>query len=413
MIISRRSRRLRLRAAADPRLLAAAVVVGAALVSPRLAAQAGDQLDPIKCWWRTDASAVIVGERFGLTLTCGIIETDTVRTMVNREALDPAALTLTPFEVVGGTRHADIEAPPWRYFQYQYVVRIVGGEFFGQDVEIPSLGVVYNLVSTSTETAEREHTYLLPALPMRIASLVPKKAADVRDAPQASFGAIEARRFRATTELVAAAVAAGFAALLLGAAIVRTVGRFRSRQPVAARPLSPRTALSGCAGAVRQLRQEVEREGWSHERVTRALAPLRVACAVALGRAIAQQDVEPDTPAREGQLALRLGLLRRRWRLVSAATRADGAPDGPRAGTTPAGPRARGSSLPQELDEALRVFSAARYGRNAQLDSSRLDETLAEAERAIRQLRFRSMWPRRRLAAAPGRRPAGGEVWSR
>src|SRR5262245_28848288 len=29
------------------------------------------QTDPIKCWWKADRTAVSVGERFGLTLTCG------------------------------------------------------------------------------------------------------------------------------------------------------------------------------------------------------------------------------------------------------------------------------------------------------------------------------------------------------
>ena len=38
--------------------------------------EAGEvESDPIRCWWKTDRTAVRVGERFGLTLTCGVIET--------------------------------------------------------------------------------------------------------------------------------------------------------------------------------------------------------------------------------------------------------------------------------------------------------------------------------------------------
>src|SRR5262249_31640439 len=39
--------------------------------------QPGDvEVDPIKCFWKTDRSTVIVGERFTVVLTCGIVETD-------------------------------------------------------------------------------------------------------------------------------------------------------------------------------------------------------------------------------------------------------------------------------------------------------------------------------------------------
>ena len=30
---------------------------------------------PIRCWWKTDRTAIRVGERFQLVLTCGVIET--------------------------------------------------------------------------------------------------------------------------------------------------------------------------------------------------------------------------------------------------------------------------------------------------------------------------------------------------
>src|SRR5215203_5359417 len=33
---------------------------------------------PIRCWWKTDRTSIRVGERFGLTLTCSVIETRSV-----------------------------------------------------------------------------------------------------------------------------------------------------------------------------------------------------------------------------------------------------------------------------------------------------------------------------------------------
>src|SRR5262245_66184244 len=42
--------------------------------------QPGDvEVDPIKCFWKTDRSTIIVGERFTVVLTCGIIETDKIK----------------------------------------------------------------------------------------------------------------------------------------------------------------------------------------------------------------------------------------------------------------------------------------------------------------------------------------------
>ena len=107
---------------------------------------------------------------FTLTLTCSVAETSTLSATVNRDSLEPRALQLTPFEVVSGERHEDILAPPWRYFQNTYRVRLLGSEFFGQDVKLPSFGITYRVVSNANATAGQEQTLLLPALPMRAGS---------------------------------------------------------------------------------------------------------------------------------------------------------------------------------------------------------------------------------------------------
>src|SRR4029079_8102848 len=107
--------------------------------------------DPIRCWWKADRTAVRVGERFGLVLTCAVIKTGpiTVEPVLNQ--LEPGALSLTPFEVVsGGPKVDDVIVPPWRYIQREYVLRLLSDGFFGQDVDIPSLMVTYNLTSAGT-----------------------------------------------------------------------------------------------------------------------------------------------------------------------------------------------------------------------------------------------------------------------
>ena len=38
------------------------------------------EMDPIRCWWKTDKDAVLVSEQFTLTLTCSLLETTRTKT---------------------------------------------------------------------------------------------------------------------------------------------------------------------------------------------------------------------------------------------------------------------------------------------------------------------------------------------
>jgi hypothetical protein len=106
-----------------------------------------------------------------------------------------------------------------------------GEGYFGRDVTGFRLPTTYR--SPGGETQGRDQVYVLPALPMRIISLAPVKATDIRDTPRDSFADIEARRFRATAELIAAAIFFGFAVVLLGFAVARIANRYRQHAPVA------------------------------------------------------------------------------------------------------------------------------------------------------------------------------------
>ena len=55
------------------------------------------EVAPIECWWKTDRGAVRVGERFFLTLTCAVVDTDHVKVVVDESSLAPSALQLAPF----------------------------------------------------------------------------------------------------------------------------------------------------------------------------------------------------------------------------------------------------------------------------------------------------------------------------
>lgn len=367
--------------------------------SPAGAGSGNVDTNPVNCWWKTDKDTVHVGEPFGLTLTCRVMETERAAVVPNVSDIEPTAIQLTPFDVVEGTRHEDIVVPPWRYLQYVYTVRLLGEEFFGRDVAIPPTNVTFRIRTGGAEAAEgNEHTYVLPSMPMRILSLLPAQAADIRDPPVDTFGDIEARRFRSTTELVAAVIFFGFAAVLLVIAAVRAAERFRRRGPAAEPTVPVRTVLGGCVHEVDRVRADAAREGWTPGLAARALAAFRVAAAIALSQPVTQTLVTGDTPAREGQLALGHGLLRRRRALVSAPITADAIDRLRPAGHGHRPPGANQDALDQ-IREALVALNAVRYGRNSGVDVHDLDRRLDHGSRALRRLRAARLWPARAAGA--------------
>ena len=189
------------------------------------------------------------------------------------------------------------------------------------------------------------------------------------------------------------------------------VGRYRQHAPVVARPLPARTVLAGGLHAIGRLRSDVAREGWTHELASRALAVLRIAGAVALGRPVSQTRVDTNVQGREGQIVLRRGMFRSKRALISAPTTED-AIASLLAGAN--APDARARAMLEELRDSLHTFSTACYSRNDKLDTTELDAALENGTRAIRRLRFTKRWPMStatRLAkSAAG---LGGMAWSR
>ena len=370
----------------------------------------GIEVEPIRCWWKTSTSSLIIGERFTLTLTCGIVETARIKAVIDLNQLQPTAVQLLPFDVVSGVRHDDLQAPPWRYVQHEYIVRLLGDAFFGKDVDIPALKITYHIESSIGGASEgREQSYVLPALPMRLASLVPQKADDIRDASRDTFAEIQKRRARSTGELVAAAVFFAFAPVFIVLAAMRFLARYRLRTADAARRLPMGAVLAGCVSAVRRLQSEVARDGWTPELTGRALTLLRIAGAVALGAPVTQTIVDTNVSGREGQLVVPKGLLRRKRVLISTPTTADAIASALRKGHG-AAPNPRSQAILTDLQDSLRLFTAARYGRSGHLDATALDS----GADAMRRLRAATLWPMR-LAGAFSKPVAEARetMWSR
>jgi hypothetical protein len=367
--------------------------------APAPARQPGDvETDPIKCFWKTDRSSIIVGERFTVVLTCGIIETDKIKAVPDFNQLEGSTIGLQPFEVVKGVRHEDIKDAPWRYIQYEYTVRLIAEGLFEKDLNIPAVKLTYHIQSSvGGGSTGRDMTYQLPAMPLHIASLVPLKTTDIRDTAMTTFAEIEARRVRSTGEVVAAVIAFGFAVVLLALAVVRVVGRYRVRTPAAERPLGLGAVLSGCLREADHVQADAA-GGWTPELAARALTVLRIGGAVALGRPVAQRIVDTRQDPHEGQLSLRKGLFRRRRALVSNAT-TPGTIARSMAAAHGRAPNARAEAILKEFEESIGVLSVARYSRDGKLDGSALNAAFETGVSALKKLRSATRWPLRTISA--------------
>jgi hypothetical protein len=354
---------------------------------------------PVNCWWKPSTNAVHVGEPFGLTLTCRVMETDRLKAVPDFSNVEPTAIELTPFDVLEGARREDIVAPPWRYLQYVYTVRLLGEDFFGRDVAIPATTVTFRIRTGEADTSEgAEHTYVLPSIPMRILSLLPAQAADIQEPAIDSFGDLEALRVRSTFEFVAAAIFFGFAAVIGIVGGFRIRERFRKTGPIVDKTLPVGRVLAGCQREIHRVRAEALADGWTSNLAARALAPFRVAGAIALKQPVAQTQAAADTRNREGQLALRHGILKRRYALVSASITADAIDRLRTAGN--GGPPTDAQVL-DPIREALVALSAVRYGRLRDIDVADLDRKLDNGSSALQQLRMSRLWSPRAAARLP------------
>ena len=54
------------------------------------------ETDPIRCWWRSSAGAVRIGEHFDVSLTCAVLETDAVSVVVDESRLGNAVVQMAP-----------------------------------------------------------------------------------------------------------------------------------------------------------------------------------------------------------------------------------------------------------------------------------------------------------------------------
>jgi hypothetical protein len=393
-----------------------ASLVGAGLAAASLGAQAPDgrvdvDADPIRCWWRADRGAIHVGEAFTVVLTCAVIETDAVRVVADRARLDPAVLTLAPFELIGGTRPADEVTGLRRFFQYTYSLRLINENAIGRDLLVPELPVQYRVDSRTGDDAAaqgRDRTYHLPAIPLRVISLVAADASDIREPEQGGFSAIESRHLRSRLLRAGALFAWAIAGLLALMALRRAWAGTRAATGTAVARLPDRAVITGAASALALARQSLPDD---EDARGRALAALRVIGACAVGRDVRQSPAEPPADPAPGELRLHSGWLRRRpWHVSSPVS----APDVERhAASLPVEAADRRMKL-EALADAMRRLTAARFGEHGQLDPQALDASLDAAAALARDLSSQHLWLERQRRAALGALGTfGARAWTR
>jgi hypothetical protein len=336
------------------------------------------EVDPVTCWWRSSASSVRVGQPFSVVLTCSALETDAARAVIDRGRLAAAAVQLPPYEVTGGSQSDDVVTASRRFFQYEYALRLLGDDVFGADVPIPSLQVSYRIESRLPQDAAvqgREQTYVLPALPIHVASMVPASETHIRESPVATLSAIAARQTRGALFRTIGTITFVVAGLMFLVSVMRAVHHRRSEvKRVRTHFVSDSAILAGVRRELREVQQQAAREGWSDALAARALAALRVTGSYASGQPVSQTAVTSST-VRDGHHLVVRRLLGGRV-LVSAA--------------------ATGAALPQngvvsdDLRTALADLTAARYGRNGKQRD--LDDALERGVRATTSVASQHTW---------------------
>jgi hypothetical protein len=361
---------------------------------------------PLQCWWRTDRVAVRVGEPVRLTLTCAAAETESATVVPDWDQLQPDVVDLAPFEVVAGTRSEEVVAPPWRYTQFDYTLRLTGEEFFGLDVPLPALEIAYSIAvgpRGGNVQMGRERTYVLPPLPMKILTLVPGRVTDIEEVAAHSFASIERRRSQASMVFLVGCglLAAGALYLLLFLGSAYRAMRTRRVRP--AFRIGDWRVVVGCRAALRRIASTAGRQGWTDARVGEALALLRVLGAVAMGMQVRQKIAARDRPAGNGEWLLRRLSLRRPRVAISATVTATQL-------RANASPLSISDQTVEKLAVALAACSEVRYGpETADGGMADVGGAIEEALGASRELFVPALLPSR-LHFLVGRRVASGAV---
>jgi hypothetical protein len=355
---------------------------------------------PLLCWWRTSTGAVRIGEVFSVVLTCALLETPELTVVPKTEELEPSAMRLQPFEITGGARRQDLVTKDQRFIQYEYRARLISENQFGKDVSLPELKITYSVRQRAEANARslegREQTYRLTPMTIRVLSLVPANAVDIRDATRHTFEDVEQERSLAGVWRIASMVLLAFAALPALFAVVHLRERRRSRGPAQARVAVADASILRQAGReLSSIARARDETGWNDELILRLTTTLRIISAYALGLPVRQLPSTMAADATAGQFTVKRG-----WRRTPIIVPAWVTPR--RLAEARAGRASSASGHVDDLEELesmLTRVTTARYGR-AFAANDAFDETLTSARRVLRRLKLENLWVVKQVRAA-------------
>jgi hypothetical protein len=245
--------------------------------------------EPIRCWRQSSAGAVTIGEAFKVVVTCAVFESENAQVVPDESRLNVASVQMAPFEILGGSHPPDVHRGSRRFFQYDYQLRIIGPDAIGQDVNIPPLTISYRIhsrVGAAASLEGRDLSYLLPMMPIKVLSLVPNDASDIRDASEASLAAVDSLRFRSSLFRVLTFAFGALAAVMVVLALVPLARRSTSVARAERDRVPDRAVMRGVIDDLTAIEKRVAAEGWSDDTASRALADTRLVAAAAIDQPI-------------------------------------------------------------------------------------------------------------------------------
>ena len=376
------------------------------------------QTDPLQCWWRTSAGAVRVGQPFTVVLTCAVLETDAAMVVPDQTRLEPAVVQFAPFEVLGGSHGADLRTDQRRFFQYEYRLRLVAEGLFGKDVALPETKISYRVqskVGQNTSLQGRDQSYVLPSQSMKVLSLVPFDAADIRDTSSVeTFSDIDQRAFRANLFTVIGSVLFVLAALMGLLALVRLFQRYRKPVVASKNLIGDMAILNGVGRELSSVQRDRDGGSWTPDLASRALGALRIVATYAIGRPVSVMPASRllangDETAEPGRLILKVGWPRGKRIAVSGAVTPQ------TVARTIARPGHSASQIArlETVSQALASMTVATFSRDGALDATALDEALATSKTVLRRMKFEQLWFMKKLATRRAGTELDNRVWSR
>jgi hypothetical protein len=259
---------------------------------------------------------------------------------------------------------------------------------------------------------------VLPPQSIRVVSMVPTDASDIRDTTTETFADVDQQSFRASVLIVTGGILFALAGLMALVGLVRLVGRFRKPSGTTDRLVTDAAILRAVGRELAAVQRARHDGGWTPELAGRALAPLRVAAAYAVGRKVGQAaaDARPRGASDElrnidrGLVFVQTGWPKTRRVAVSGSVTQQAVAREIARGDLSAGRTA----MLESLEQALTRFTAAQYGRESSLDANALDQSLDAGVSAVRRLKIEQLPLVKRVARRRG--PATeveSRVWSR